>query len=236
MPLDRLIESRRDRGSAGFARFLPAALVIHGVVVCAMLVQGAHRAPPAPTPPLKVTFEEPLLPTPPPPAAPALKPAASPPSSRPPAPETPQVVEPVIPEQPTDPEESTQENPGEAADPAGVAGGQPGGVIEGMPSPATTRLGPLRIGGDVTAPELIRQVDPEYPALARRAHVVGEVFLEAVIRRDGTVGQIRVVQGLRMGCTEAAVDALKRWRFRPGMQRGVPVDVIMELKVTFRLE
>jgi protein TonB len=70
---------------------------------------------------------------------------------------------------------------------------------------------------------------------ARVARVEGEVKLEAVIRGDGTVGDIRVVQGLRLGCTEAAIEALKRWRFRPGERNGVSVDVYFMLTVDFIL-
>ncbi len=71
--------------------------------------------------------------------------------------------------------------------------------------------------------------------MARSSRVEGQVKLEAVIRRDGTVGDIKVVQGLRMGCTEAAIAALKQWRFRPEERNGVPVDVYYTLTVGFKL-
>ncbi|MCK4304376.1 MAG: energy transducer TonB [Candidatus Eisenbacteria sp.] len=111
----------------------------------------------------------------------------------------------------------------------GVPGGTPGGVPGGVPG------GLLWAGGDVSVPVVIHRVQPEYPMIARRARVEGEVRLEAVIRRDGTVGDIRVVQGLRLGCTEAAIEALKRWRFRPGERNGIPVDVYFALTVDFIL-
>ena len=124
--------------------------------------------------------------------------------------------------------------PGEGVEvgvPGGIPGGIPGGVPGGQPLPS----GPLWAGGDVSAPVVIHRVQPEYPMKARVARVEGEVKLEAVIRGDGTVGDIRVVPGLRLGCTEAAMEALKRWHFRPGDRNGVPVDVYFMLTVDFIL-
>ncbi len=119
---------------------------------------------------------------------------------------------------------------GAPGSPAGVVGGVPGGTGDSPPR------GPLRVTGDISPPQLIDQVEPDYPRLARQNRIEGEVILEAVIRRDGSVGEVRVIQGLRLGCTEAAVAALKRWRFTPAMQYGEPVDVLVGLKVIFRLE
>ena len=95
--------------------------------------------------------------------------------------------------------------------------------------------GPVRSGGPVTSPVVLERVRPVYPTMARNAHLQGSVVLEAVIRRDGTVGEIRVVRGMRMGCTEAAIEALRHWRFQPGEYHGVPADVYFELTVEFIL-
>jgi protein TonB len=95
--------------------------------------------------------------------------------------------------------------------------------------------GPLRIGGDVTAPVLVHRVQPVYPPMARSSRITGVVQLEAVIRRDGSVGNIKVLRGVRGGLTEAAIDAVKQWRYQPGLQRGTPVDVYMNVKVSFEL-
>lgn len=115
--------------------------------------------------------------------------------------------------------------------PGGIPGGIPGGVVGGQPLPA----GPLRAGGAVSSPVVLERYQPDYPARARGARVEGEVVLEAVILRNGTVGEVRVVQGLRLGCTDAAIEALRRWRFLPGERYGVPVDVYFELTVEFIL-
>jgi len=115
--------------------------------------------------------------------------------------------------------------------PDGVRGGVPGGVPGGPPAPA----GPFWVGGQVAAPVVIERVRPKYPMVAQNARIEGQVKLVALIRRDGSVGEIQVVQGLGFGCTEAAIEALKKWRFRPGHRRGLPVDVYFELTVDFIL-
>ncbi len=115
--------------------------------------------------------------------------------------------------------------------PGSVAGGIPGGVVGGESAPA----GPLRAGGPVTTPFVLERARPEYPVLARNARVEGEVILEAVILRDGTVGDIRVVRALRLGCTQAAIEALRQWKFLPGTYHGIPTDVYFELTVEFIL-
>ena len=121
-----------------------------------------------------------------------------------------------------------------AGGPPGATNGGSGTDTDGADSAAT--VGPFRVGGDVSSPLLINEVRPEYPVLARRAHIAGVVKIEAVIRRDGKVDVVRVVQGLRMGCTQAALDALKRWRYTPGLRNGAPVDVVMDLDVVFQLD
>ncbi len=97
--------------------------------------------------------------------------------------------------------------------------------------------GPIRIGVDGVQPKILKQVDPLYPEMARRARVQGIVILEAVIQRNGRVGDIRVLRGLgKSGCNEAAVKALKKWKFEPGYINGRPVDAYMTLTVRFQLK
>ena len=126
--------------------------------------------------------------------------------------------------------------------PQGTAGGRAGGIVGGTGdgAPGDGRgeggeEGPLRTGGEVSSPIVVRRFRPIYPSAARAARVEGAVRLEAVIRRDGSVGEVRVLQELRLGCTEAAIDALRRWRFLPGRRNGMPVDVFFELTVDFKL-
>ncbi len=95
--------------------------------------------------------------------------------------------------------------------------------------------GPYRPGSGVEPPHLLREVKPRYDEAARRAGIEGEVVLEVVVRADGTVGDLRVLQGLGGGLDARAAEAVRQWRFAPGLRQGTPVDVIVEVSVEFRL-
>jgi TonB family protein len=95
--------------------------------------------------------------------------------------------------------------------------------------------GPYRPGAGIEPPRLLREVKPDYPEEARRAGVTGEVVLEIVVRRDGSVGDVRVLQGLGHGLDRRAIDAVRQWRFTPARRLGAAVDVLVEVAVEFRL-
>jgi len=95
--------------------------------------------------------------------------------------------------------------------------------------------GPYRPGSGVEPPRLLREVRADYTDEARRANVEGEVLLEIVVRRDGTVGDVRVLRRLGSGLEQRAVQAVRQWRFAPARLRGAAVDVIVEVAVDFRL-
>ena len=95
--------------------------------------------------------------------------------------------------------------------------------------------GPFRPGSGVEPPRLLREVRADYTDEARRANIEGEVELEIVVRRDGSVGEVKITRGLRGGLNERAVNAVRQWRFSPGRMKGVPVDVVVEVGVEFRL-
>ena len=95
--------------------------------------------------------------------------------------------------------------------------------------------GPFRPGSGVEPPRLLREVRADYTDEARRANIEGEVELEIVVRRDGTVGDVRIIRGLRGGLNERAVNAVRQWRFAPGRMKGTPVDVVVQVGVEFRL-
>ena len=107
----------------------------------------------------------------------------------------------------------------------GVGPGEGGGIGGGV----------FRVGGGVSAPELVYKVDPEYSEQARKSKYQGTVVLNLVVQRDGTVRDIRVLSSLGMGLDEKAIDAVKQWRFRPGQKNGQSVDVSAVIEVTFRL-
>jgi len=91
-------------------------------------------------------------------------------------------------------------------------------------------------GNGVKSPELLKQVAPVYPAAAKAAGVEGDVELEAIVKADGTVGDIRVVKSLDavMGSDDAAIAAAKQWLFAPGKLNDQPVPVLVTLILTFR--
>ena len=95
--------------------------------------------------------------------------------------------------------------------------------------------GPFRVGGGVTPPTILSRVEPQYSEEARKARYQGTVVLESVVKKDGTVDILRVVRSLGFGLDENAIQALKQWRFKPGMRNGIPVDVALNIEVNFNL-
>jgi TonB family protein len=95
---------------------------------------------------------------------------------------------------------------------------------------------PLRVGGDVRAPVVVQKVEPSYTEEARKAQINGIVIIEAIIGRDGVVKDAHVIKPLPFGLDQAAVDAVKQWKFKPGTLDGKAVDVIFNLTVNFRLD
>ena len=123
----------------------------------------------------------------------------------------------------------------------GVGRGQGTGIGEGTGagigagSGGGTGGGPYRPGSGITPPDLLREVRPDYTDEARRLGIEGEVVLEIIVQADGTVGNVRVVQGLRGGLDRRAIDAVRQWRFAPARRFGEPVDVVVEIAVEFKL-
>jgi TonB family protein len=95
--------------------------------------------------------------------------------------------------------------------------------------------GAFRVGGGVSAPACIYCPDPLYSDEARKARYSGTVVLIIVVDTEGRATDIRVVRGLGMGLDEKAIEAVRTWRFRPGMRGTVAVPVIATVEVTFRL-
>lgn len=93
--------------------------------------------------------------------------------------------------------------------------------------------GPVRVGGSVSPPELVSSVPPEYPEVARKANVKGNVTLEVVVDEKGDVTSAKVLKGLPMGLDKAAADAVKQWKYKPATSYGKPVKVYSTVTVTF---
>ena len=118
---------------------------------------------------------------------------------------------------------------------ASVPGGMLGSVEGGIPDIPDYVLY-AGVGG-VTNPELITssKVQPTYPKIARKGKVSGQVILQVVVRKDGTVGDIQVMRspGSKFGFDEAAIAAVKQWRYEPALDKGEPVDVYFTVAVDF---
>ena len=93
---------------------------------------------------------------------------------------------------------------------------------------------PFPVSTGVSEGLLIHQVKPAYPPIALTAHIQGEVILQAVIGKDGTIQNLRVVSGHPM-LIRSAVDAVQQWRYRPYMLNGEPVEVETQVRVTFTI-
>jgi len=127
--------------------------------------------------------------------------------------------------------------------PGGVAGGVFGGIMSGLPAPPpppppkpkpVVNLAPLRVGGNVSAANLIHKVTPTYPPLAKAARVQGTVKFEAVIAKDGSIQNLKMISGPPL-LVQAALQAVQQWQYRPTLLNGEPVEVITTIDVNFTL-
>jgi periplasmic protein TonB len=95
--------------------------------------------------------------------------------------------------------------------------------------------GVFRVGGGVSAPVVLYKVDPEYSEEARKAKYSGTVVLQLIVDSSGKARDIRVVRSLGLGLDEKAIEAVNKWKFRPGYKGGQPVAVQATIEVNFRL-
>ena len=117
----------------------------------------------------------------------------------------------------------------------GTGNGEGNGSGIGDGSGGGTGGGPFRPGSGIEPPRLLREVKADYTEDARRRGLQGDVVLEIVVRRDGSVGDVTVLQGLGAGLDQRAIAAVRQWRFAPARRRGDAVDVIVEVAVEFTL-
>ena len=126
----------------------------------------------------------------------------------------------------------------------GVAGSVPGGVPGGSPSSVINVVKDLSaaeprstaqkvsVSSGVAQGLLVHRVAPQYPAQAKEARLQGTVVLQAVIGKDGSVHSVRALKGNPV-LAQAAMDAVKQWRYRPYALNGEPVEADTEISVTF---
>ncbi len=95
--------------------------------------------------------------------------------------------------------------------------------------------GVRKIGGGVSAPQLIFQVEPEFSEEARKAKVAGNVLVTLIVDTTGHPQRVRVLRGIGMGLDEKAIEAVKQYRFKPAMEGGKPVPVEVNVDVNFQI-
>jgi periplasmic protein TonB len=118
---------------------------------------------------------------------------------------------------------------------SGVTGGVVGGIAGGFDTEvAPPPTEPVRVGGSVSAPRLLVRVPPDYPAMAAAAQMEGRVILEATVDEKGSVDDVRVLRSHAI-FDEAAIEALKQWRYEPLMFNGRPVPFVLTVTLSFNL-
>ena len=196
---------------------VPLSIIANVVVFAAIIIIPMMATDLLPTPPSMIAFV--AAPTPPPQVNPSAAPIEAPSEIKP---------------------ESAVASVGEGVA-GGVEGGVPGGVVGGVvgglpdaPPPPPPQA-PIRVGGNIKAPQKIKNVNPVYPPIAQSARVQGVVIIEATIGPDGRVKDAKVLRSIPL-LDQAALDAVKQWQFTPTLLNGVPVPVIMTVTVNFTLQ
>jgi protein TonB len=123
----------------------------------------------------------------------------------------------------------------------GIGSGPGGGVGSGRGpgfgpgSGGNMGGGAYRIGGGVSPPSVILKVEPEYSEEARKAKFQGTVILFVVVDDKGNPRDLKVIRPLGLGLDQKAIEAVEKWKFKPGMKDGKPVAVQATIEVNFRL-
>ncbi len=115
----------------------------------------------------------------------------------------------------------------------GIGSGNGSGIGPG--SGGNTGGGVMHIGGGVSMPVVLYQVEPEFSEEARKAKFSGKVTVYLWVGADGKPSHVQVVQGVGMGLDEKAVEAVRQYRFKPAMKDGKPVQVDLYVDVNFQI-
>jgi TonB family protein len=231
-----VLEGRRSSPASRLSA-LPLSMAVHAVVLAVLigipllapdvlpLVQGSEIA------------WTPVVLPPAPPPIPAPAPRRIDPAATVEAPSTP--LEPpkgVSPERllapDTPPDVALADTVGSVPG-TGVPGGT--GMVPVEAPPPTRPATPVPVSQLLKPPVKIRDVSPVYPELAIRGRVEGQVVIEAVIGLTGDVQETRILKG-KLLLTEAALAAVRQWKYTPTLLNGRPVPVVMTVTVTFTLQ
>lgn len=177
------------------------------------------------------------------------------PAAAPPPPPPPPRVAQAVPQAPAaNPMAAPLEAPSEitpepiaapVADVAGVEGGVVSGVVGSVPAlveappppppPAPVSHDPVRIGGQVSAPALIKRVEPVYPAIAQLAAIDGIVILDAIVDEHGRVQSLKVLRGHPL-LAKAATEAVEQWQYEPLKLNGTPTSFELTVSLWFHFD
>jgi protein TonB len=229
--------SRRGQKSATF--FI--SLVLHSLLVVAVAILPLLYYDALPSQEaLKAFFVQPLevAPPPPPPPPPSASRAVARPAPKIEMREPAGFVAPIDVPNEIKPEEALDlgiEGGVAGGVEGGVPGGVIGGVVGGLPSgapPPPARV--VRIGGQIAQPRIIRKVEPVFPDLAVQSRISALVILEAEVDVRGHVKNVKVLRGHPL-FDEAAMQAVKQWRYQPLLLNGEPTGFILTVTVNFNL-
>lgn len=238
----------RDRHPGATVFSVAAHIIILGGVIGAALFVMTQGLPEVPTI-MAFVPDMPAPPPPPPPPPPAPGPKPAQPAK--PVPTSGQFTFPVdVPTGIT--VETGSDTRADEGVPGGVEGGIPGGIVGGIvggimtdvappappppppPPPVPQRLTPVRIGGDIKAPALIYRVEPIYPDIAVMANVTGVVILEATVDERGEVTNVVVLRSRKL-LDQAAINAVKQWRYTPLLLNGAPRAFVLTVTLNFSI-
>lgn len=226
----------RQRLRSHLTGSLPVSIVVHLVVLMVLVVIPLANI----VLPIPIVNADPYVKAapmpPPPPVVVQSRAAAAPVTTQPSngAPTTP--PETIRPELASTPQFATID-PIDGALPAGlgVVGSVAPPVAPSAPEPPKPQSGPVRAAQLPELPRKTVDVRPLYPEVARLAHIEGTVVLEAVLDTSGRVTQLKVIKSVSL-LDQAALEAVRQWRYTPSLYGGRPVSVLMTVTVRFTLQ
>ena len=247
---DSLLDSSVERKRRTWTTLV--SIVLQSFLIGVLIVVPLWFTEELPRQQLLTLLEAP--PPPPPPPPPAASPASAPKSVK----VTSNIVEAHLRTPSRIPTKVQMIKEDAAVPPAGVAGGVIGGVPGGTPGgqldgvlggiigsasnfvPKVSKPAPqptvqrVRVSQGVTKGLLVSRVEPTYPTVAHEARVQGVVVLTAIIGKDGNVERLQLESGNPL-LVQAAIDAVKQWRYKPFLLNGQPVEIETTITVNFQL-
>ena len=115
----------------------------------------------------------------------------------------------------------------------GIGSGNGNGIGPG--SGGNAGDGVMEVGGGVSPPKVIYQVDAEFSEEARKAKFSGDVYISVIVDEQGRPTHVHVVRGVGMGLDEKAIEAVRQYKFKPAMLKGKPVKVAVDVNVVFNI-